>query len=80
MHNDAEIQPSAAVRFQLEGSIFAQIEDWRRAQLKIPSRPDAVRELLKRALGPLEQTGAAVVPTAQSSDAPDGTSTGSPHE
>jgi hypothetical protein len=38
------------VRFQLEGQIFAQIEDWRRSQLKIPSRPEAIRELLKRAL------------------------------
>jgi hypothetical protein len=50
------IQPSAAVRFQLEGPIFAQIEDWRRSQPKIPSRPDAIRELLKRALGKAERT------------------------
>jgi hypothetical protein len=58
MHNDGEIQPSAAVRFQLEGPIFAQIEDWRRSQPKIPSRPEAIRELLKRALGPVQQAGA----------------------
>jgi hypothetical protein len=52
MHNDGSVQLSAAVRFQLEGPIFAQIENWRRAQTKIPSRPDAIRELLKRALCP----------------------------
>jgi hypothetical protein len=51
MHDDGSGPPSAAVRFQLEGTIFAQIEDWRRSQPKIPSRPEAIRELLKRALG-----------------------------
>jgi hypothetical protein len=53
------ITPSAAVRFQLDGPIFAQIEDWRRSQPKIPSRPAAIRELLKRALCDPEQRGAA---------------------
>jgi hypothetical protein len=58
MHNDGLLQPSAAVRFQLQGETFAQIEDWRRSQPKIPSRPAAIRELLKRALGPVEQASA----------------------
>jgi hypothetical protein len=58
MHNDGSVQLSAAVRFQLEGPIFAQIENWRRAQTKIPSRPDAIRELLRRALCAVEQRGA----------------------
>jgi hypothetical protein len=62
MHND---DSSAAVRFQLEGPIFTQIENWRRAQTKIPSRPDAIRELLKRALCAAEQPGNS--PEAQSS-------------
>ena len=54
MHNAGSQQPSAAVRFQLEGPIFTQVEDWRRSQAKIPSRPDAIRQLLKRALGKAE--------------------------
>ena len=54
MHNDDSVQ-RATVRFQLEGPIFAQIEDWRRMQEKIPSRPDAIRELVKRALCVAEQ-------------------------
>jgi hypothetical protein len=55
MHNDDSTRLSAAVRFQLEGPIFAQIENWRRRQEKIPSRPDAIRELVKRALCVAEQ-------------------------
>jgi hypothetical protein len=55
MYDNGSIQPGAAVRFQLEGPIFAQIEDWRRAQPKIPSRPEAIRQLLKRALCVAEQ-------------------------
>jgi hypothetical protein len=45
MHKDA-----AAVRLALEGPIFALVEDWRRAQPKIPSRNEAIRLLLRRAL------------------------------
>jgi hypothetical protein len=55
MDNDGSVQPSATVRFDLTGSIFTQIEDWRRSQPKIPSRPEAIRELLKKALGPVER-------------------------
>jgi hypothetical protein len=51
MDNDGLVQSSATVRFDLTGSIFTQIEDWRRSQPKIPSRPEAIRELLRRALG-----------------------------
>jgi hypothetical protein len=43
MHKDA-----AAVRLALEGPIFALVEDWRRAQPKIPSRNEAIRLLLRR--------------------------------
>jgi hypothetical protein len=56
--NAASTQPSAAVRFELSGAIFAQIEDWRRRQAKIPSRPEAIRELLKRALSHAEPNAA----------------------
>jgi hypothetical protein len=41
---------TAAVRLDLEGPIFAMLEDWRRAQSKIPSRSEAVRLLLALAL------------------------------
>jgi hypothetical protein len=40
----------AAVRLQLEGPIFALVEDWRRSQPKIPSRSKALRLLIERAL------------------------------
>jgi len=43
-------EQTAAVRLQLEGPIFALIEDWRRSQPKIPSRNEAIRLLLRRAL------------------------------
>jgi hypothetical protein len=58
MHNDDSARLSVAVRFELKEPIFAQVENWRRVQPKIPSRPDAIRELLKRALCATEQRGA----------------------
>jgi hypothetical protein len=42
-------EQTAAVRLQLEGPIFALVEDWRRSQPKIPSRNEA-RLLLWQAL------------------------------
>ena len=45
MHKDAAI-----VRLPLEGPIFALVEDWHRSQPKIPSRNEAIRLLLRRAL------------------------------
>jgi len=41
---------TAVVRLPLEGPIFALVEDWRRSQSKIPSRNEAIRLLLRRAL------------------------------
>ena len=43
-------EQTAVVRLPLEGPIFALVEDWRRSQPKIPSRNEAVRLLLRRAL------------------------------
>ena len=40
----------AAVRIELEGPTFEQIEEYRRSQSKIPSRSEAVRRLLELAL------------------------------
>jgi hypothetical protein len=56
-------EQSAVVRLPLEGPIFALVEDWRRSQPKIPSRNEAVRLLLRRALerSPEKSPDAAVV-------------------
>ena len=43
-------EQTAAVRLQLEGPIFALVEEWRRLQPKIPSRNEAIRLLLWQAL------------------------------
>jgi hypothetical protein len=40
----------AVVRLPLEERLFERIEEFRRAQVKIPSRTEAVRLLLWRAL------------------------------
>jgi hypothetical protein len=50
MRDLGSVPPSAAVRLQLEGQIFEQVEDWRRSQPKIPSRSKAVCLLIERAL------------------------------
>ena len=43
-------EQTAVVRLPLEGPLFALVEDWRRAHPKIPSRNEAIRLLLWRAL------------------------------
>ena len=49
---------AAAVRLELQGPIFALVENWRRAQAKIPSRNEAIRMLIRQALeGPAEKVG-----------------------
>jgi hypothetical protein len=50
MLNGNSIRQKAAVRLNLEGPLFVQIEDWRRSQFKIPSRSGAILHLVKRAL------------------------------
>ena len=56
MHENA-----AAVRLQLEGPIFVLVENWRRSQPKIPSRNEAIRLLLRRALEQSSEKSKAVV-------------------
>jgi hypothetical protein len=52
---------AAAVRLVLEGPIFVLVEDWRRSQPKIPSRNEAIRLLIRRALErPSKKSEAAV--------------------
>jgi metal-responsive CopG/Arc/MetJ family transcriptional regulator len=50
MHDLDSPPPSAAVRLQLEGEMLERVEDWRRSQRKIPSRSEAVRQLVECAL------------------------------
>jgi hypothetical protein len=52
MQNSAhfDYQPKAGVQLRLDGPIFMRLENWRRAQPKIPARSDAIRELLGKAL------------------------------
>jgi len=50
MHDTGLVQLTAAVRLHLEGPIFRLVEDWRRSQPKIPSRSEALRLLIERAL------------------------------
>ena len=56
MRND---DSRAAVRLDLTDPLLTDIENWRRSQEKIPSRTDAIRQLVKRALKESEQHGAA---------------------
>jgi hypothetical protein len=44
------MEQTAIVRLPLKGPIFALVENWRRSQPKIPSRNEAIRLLLRRAL------------------------------
>jgi hypothetical protein len=54
-------EQAAVVRLPLKGAIFEGLEDWRRRQAKIPSRNEAIRLLLRRALDrPSESSEAAV--------------------
>jgi hypothetical protein len=52
---DKQVQERAAVRLQLQGSILVSVENFRRSQPKIPSRSEAIRQLLDRALGEPER-------------------------
>ena len=47
-------QFSDAVQVRL-GRIFEKLENWRRIQPKIPTRPDAIRQLLDRQLDAEQQ-------------------------
>jgi hypothetical protein len=49
----------AAVQVRLEGQLFAELENWRRAQPKIVPRSWALRQLLERALACERSSGEA---------------------
>ena len=54
-------EQTAVVRLPLGGPIFALVEDWRRSQPKIPSRNEAIRLLLWRALERASENSQATV-------------------
>ena len=63
-------EQTAVIRLPLEGPIFTLVEDWRRSQPTIPSRNEAVRVLLRRALEwPSEKSEAAAADRALEGDA-----------
>jgi hypothetical protein len=41
---------SAAIQVRVDGPIFVLIENWRRSQSKIPSRSEALRQLVELGL------------------------------
>jgi hypothetical protein len=48
--SDSSDLTGAAIQVRLEGPLFAELENWRRAQPKIAPRSWALRQLLERAL------------------------------
>jgi len=42
---------SEAVNVRLERGMLAQLDDWRRDQSDLPSRPEAIRRIVAEALG-----------------------------
>ena len=58
------MQPTgnAAVQVRLTGAEFDSLENWRRAQEKIPPRSEAIREAIRRLVRPADY--APVVPAS----------------
>ena len=50
MHSNSD--SSAPVQVRLSGSELECLEDWRRAQDKIPTRSEALREAIRRLVTP----------------------------
>jgi hypothetical protein len=50
------MQPTenAAVQVRLSGAEFDSLENWRRAQEKIPPRSEAIREAIRRLVRPAD--------------------------
>jgi len=47
-------ETGSAIQVRLKGSTFVSLENWRRAQDKIPPRSEAIRRLIEQALAPSE--------------------------
>jgi phage terminase small subunit len=50
MRNALTGRQTGAIRLKLEGAFFDRVEAWRRSHPKIPSRTDAIRQLVERGL------------------------------
>jgi hypothetical protein len=50
MEHAAPTEKSTEVHLRLDDDLARELEEWRRRQNKIPSRPAAVRRLMARAL------------------------------
>ena len=50
MHGIDPLQHGTPVQVRLQKSLFDAIEGWRRQQETIPSRPEAIRRLLRQAV------------------------------
>jgi hypothetical protein len=50
MEQSAPTEKSTEVHLRLDDDLARELEEWRRRQNKIPSRPAAVRRLMARAL------------------------------
>jgi hypothetical protein len=48
--NMHDSQTGAAIQVRVGGSLFDQLENWRRSQPKIPARSEALRSLIEQAL------------------------------
>jgi hypothetical protein len=48
MHDDP--QTGSAVQVRISGPLFERLENWRRSQVKIPARSEALRSLIEQAL------------------------------
>jgi hypothetical protein len=56
MSNSSDVT-GAAVQVRLDGPLFAELENWRRAQPKIVPRSWALKKLLERALADDRRSG-----------------------
>jgi hypothetical protein len=56
---DACTHDGTAIYVRLRGVLFERLENWRRSQSKIPSRSDALRFLIERALAANSSASAA---------------------
>ena len=52
-----QMQPTenAAVQVRLSGAGFHSLENWRKAQKKIPPRSEAIREAIRRLVRPADE-------------------------
>jgi hypothetical protein len=69
------MQPTenAAVQVRLSGEEFHSLENWRRAQEKIPPRSEAIREAIRRLVRPADDPPVVPAPYDKHSDKYDST-------